>query len=644
MKQHLPLYRLFGCVATILLLYGWAEPGYSQTSAREKTKLSVSSFALDTLSLTPPTSAQLSEQLNEHGQPTWSESTPVESKAAWNVLPSGVDPGKWVSFVTVGFNEQGDAYAFMFDGPDGAISLAAHLPFRKVYVADGVVDWRWPFDKMLGTLRVHLKEQSKQPPRVPLALTVTKWRGDASQVVSSTKSNAQSSLNDARTLDPELVFAPVEAMIYGAAFEADWAPTKGQAEWSANCEVRVEDTSCSFRLTLKGPEGEQTFVKEQISWETYHENLVRIFKFADRKSGVSDFTQLFRGQVELLAIQDGRLACNLRNELTVFDLKSGKKLWTTEPTVKPPRYNPAEQYTARQTAKSTWQLLQYGRSLTEFDWETGAKTVVAAAAVDHPDHCAAADAGHWVCMSGGELKLADKETVLWEITQPDDFTAGPTVYGDLVFVGDATGKLQALSKKDGAVRWQQQLPKRLYGSITVDEDKVLVFSNEVESLLALDISSGKEVWRCPVGDVLQQAPEITGENLLLVTKSNKVLLADRKAGSINQEVSWPTWIVSTATTQSTATPLIACTDLAGKLTVLSLSDLQELRQIPLDMELAGPVLFVPEMPLKWPVTKADVDDENLISEINNGPVRKGSAWLATDSAGFLYILPQQVKE
>ena len=644
MKKTISINNWILSLAIGVLACGWPQSGVCQTAQPAEPKLMVSSLALDTLTLNPPDSTQLAKQLDNHGQPPWCVAEPVEKETAWNKLPAGVDRREWVSFVTVGFNEQGDAYAFMFDGPDGAMSLAAHLPFRKVYVADGVVDWRWPYDKMLGTLRVHLDEQDKQAKHEPLALTVTPWKKDSSQVVSSTKSNTQSSLNEARTLDPELVFAPVAVMVNGAAFEAGWAPTQGKADWSANCEVRVEDTSCSFRLTLKGPEGEETFVKEKVSWETYHDHLVRIFKFAQSKSGVSDVAQLSRNSVELLAAQEGRLACLLNKELTVFDLKSGKKLWTTEPTVKPPRYNPADQYTTKRAADGTWKLLQYGRGLTEYDWANGTRALLASAAVDHPNHCVAVDANHWIGISGGNLKLAGKSEVAWEISQPDTFTAGPTVYGDLIFVGDATGKLLALSKTDGSVRWQQQLPKRLYGSIKVDEDKVLVFSNEVESLLALDVTSGKELWRCSVGDVLQQAPFTAGENLLLVTKSNKVLLVDRAAGRIQQEVSWPTWIVSTAISQAGSAPLLACTDLAGTVTVLSLTDLKQVRTIPLSMELAGPLLFVPEMPLRWPVAKADVDDENLISEIKEGPVRKGPAWLTTDCSGFLYILPQQAKE
>src|SRR5690606_13525020 len=122
------------------------------------------------------------------------------------------------------------------------------------------------------------------------------------------------------------------------------------------------------------------------------------------------------------------------------------------------------------------------------------------------------------------------------------------------------------------------------------------------------------LWRCPVGDVLQQAPKIVGEHLLLVSKSNKILLAERATGAVKQEVSWPTWILSTAIASNSEAPRLACTDLAGMVTVLSLTDLQQVQKVSLDVDLAGPLLFASEMPLKWPVLKADVNDENLISE------------------------------
>ena len=39
----------------------------------------------------------------------------AETPPRWNHPPQGVSHANWVNFVTVGFNEQSDAYALMFD-------------------------------------------------------------------------------------------------------------------------------------------------------------------------------------------------------------------------------------------------------------------------------------------------------------------------------------------------------------------------------------------------------------------------------------------------------------------------------------------------------------------------------------------------
>lgn len=613
----------------------------------EKPELTITSFELDTLPLKPPTGKEIASGLNPVGVEPWCVARSVETKGVWSELPRSADRSQWISVVTTGFNEQADAYAFMFNGPDGAMSMAAHLPFRQIPLEGGALAWIWPFSGMYGTIRIHHDALAKPVERQPLALKVIPWEGADSQLVVKTSSSTrkESSLDEARTLAPELVFAPVAVMVQAAAFEAGWAPTPAKVPWSGTCEVRVEDSSCSFRLKLTSPRGEEQFVKEHVPWETYHDHLVRIFRYVHRQSGVSDLTQLTRGQVDLLAVQEGRIACLLNKELTVFDLKNGRKLWTTDLPMKAH----SDQYTARQNAQGFWQLLHYGGQLAELDWATGTPTVLAPVLAKSPLHLAAGATQVWAAMAAGTLQCAEKNKLAWEHKQLNPLTIGPLVEGDMVFAGDATGSLVARAKADGTVRWQQKLPGRLYGSIVADQAQLLVFSNETESLLAVDAATGKQRWACPTGDVLRQAPQILGENLLVVTKGNRLLLVDRVKGTVKKQTQWPTWLVSVAVAADHSPPLLGCTDLSGKVTLVSLDTLEPVREIALNMELTGPILFVPEMPLSWPVVKpkkqsAEDEDENLLTEINEGPVRKGPAWLVTDATGFLYILPQESKE
>ena len=621
---------------------GW---GANPARSAEPVSFSVSSLELDTLTLRPPTAKELADQLNAS---QWCTAKPTTREPAWNELPAGAERSQWVSFVTVGFNEQASAYAFMFAGKNGAMSLAAHLPFRQVPISAYAIGWVWPMEDMLGTFRVDYARQAQaaeSTPRIPLALQVIPWASEDSQpVVSTSGSNKKSSLDEARTLDPALVFEPVSIIVQGAAFEAGWAPTPGQSPWSATCEVRVEDSSCSFRLTLKGPERTEVFVKENVSWEQYHEHLVRVFRFARASQGVSDFTRLVRGKLEVLAVQDDKLAALVNQELAVFDLQSGKKLWTTEPTVKAPGYRPTKQYTIRTVSPTDVRLIRYGRSLQELDWATGAPLLTAPVSADREARFAAGPASEWVGLAAGSLALARKDKLVWEQKQPAPFTAGPLVWGELVLAGDQSGLFQARNKADGEIRWQQQLSSLLYGPLVATGKQIYVFSSEAEALLALDVGSGTELWRRPVGDVLMQTPIVVGQQLLLATKSNRLLLIEQSSGKIAQELTWPTWLVSVAVESGKSASQLAVTDLAGVVNFLTLPDLKLSRQVPMFAELAGPVLFVPDMPHRWPVVKQSEDDENLVNEIKDGPVKRGPALLVTDAEGFLSILPQSSQE
>ena len=630
--------------ASLLLLAG------ASVVRAEKPELEISAFELDTLPLKPPSGAEFTKFLNAEGSAIWGQAKPMETKGAWNELPRGANRDHWVSIVTTGFNEQADAYAFMFNGPDGAMSMAAHLPFRQTWMEGGYLAWIWPSRGMLDTLRIHHEALKSPAKRLPLALRVVPWEGAETETV-ATKVSASaktSTLDEARTLDPEQVFSPVAVMAHAAAFEAGWAPTPGKAPHSATLEVRVEDSSCSFRLKFTGPPGEELFVKEHVPWETYHDHLARVFQFAQRRNAVRDFTQLFRGGIDLLCVEDGRLVCLLNKELTAFDLSSGHKLWTTEPAVKGPSYRASDQYASLARPSGENWLLQYGPQLSQIGGAKGAPASLAPVKADSPRRIAT-DGEHWAGIAGGALQVAARNQLAWEHKQLNPLTAGPTIAEGLVFSADATGKLVARAVADGAVRWEATLPGQLYGTIVPDRDQVYAFSNETESLIALDMKTGQQRWARPVGDVLKQAPLVLGTQLLVATKGNRLLLVDRAKGAELKSTAWPTWLVSLCVAPEASPPLVGCTDLSGDVTFISLETLLPVRKVSLGRELVGSILYVDRMPLRWPVVKpkakaSDDEDDNLLSEIKSGPVPMGPAWLVTDQTGFLYILPHAIKE
>lgn len=597
--------------------------------------IAVSAFPMDTLTLTPPTAKEIAAGL---AGATWCVARPVESRQAWNQLPAGVDRGQWISVVTVGFNGQAETYAFMFDGPEGAMSLAMHVPFRETWLAGGVKSWIYPLESTLGALRVSFQQRAQQPEKRLLKLTVVPWQDgpDAPAAVQTP------GLDEAQTLAPELVLPPVAVMAQAAAFEAGWAPTSGDAPFEATCEVRVEDQACSFRLKLRDATGEHVMTKLHVPWETYHEHLVRLFRSVETTSGVSDFVQLGRQPAELLALRGERLACLLNHELAVFNLQTGKRLWTTEPAVKPANYQSVPRYDQRPRAGSQIELICYRPTLSRLDWETGKPTPLAAAGADRRFQFFAGAPGEFGIVQGTAVALHKNGKAVWEKKEVEGVTAGPVRHETDVIYGLSTGRLVARNLMSGAGHWESQLPSSLYGEIVASSAGLLVFSNKTETLMAVDPLTGKERWRAPVGDVLLQPPIVGAVSMLnrvlVATKGNRLLQLDAATGKVQHEVQWPTWLVA-VTLVDTESPVLAVVDLAGEVTLLNPKDLKVVRKIPIGAPLAGPLMYAKDLPYKWPVLQAAETEENILNEIKTGPQQRGPGFLAADGQGFLFILP-----
>lgn len=617
--------RPLGKFASALLIVLWLD---SRVRAAEP-PLEVSTFPLQAIELTPPAAKALAPAVSADG---WRVFTPRESKGAWNELPSGASRTSWVSVATVGFNGQADAYAFQFNGPGGAMSQAAHVPFRQVWMPNETMAWIWPQEELFGALRVQL-EATRRAPLRPLALRVTPWRQDAGDLQAE-----KTNLDEARATDPQRVFDAVSVIAQAAAFEAGWAPTPAKSSDSATCEVHVEDQTCSFRLTFEGSQGKRQTIQERVPCEAYHDYLVRLFRFAPPGQGVSDFTQLKRGPLELLAVDAGRLAVLSNQELAVFDLQNGKRLWTTETPASARR--PSDRYTACRTLQGGVQLLQYAGELAQFDWATGQRTVIAPGGAGSPIHLDGSGAGEWVFCRGLKSELVRSGASIRKSEQATPITAGPILTAKDVVYGDARGELVARARTDGAARWKRDGLGRLEGRPVVAGESLLVFANDTETVIALDAATGKDLWRRTVGDVLLQAPIVDTQRVLVVTKSNRMSLLDNKTGAVLAERQWPTWLVRATRVETSPQPLLVCTDIAGTVSLLSLQDLKTQQAFELSAELTGPVVYVEQLASKWPVERTPAkQQDDLLTEIQEKAPKKGPLLLAADHQGFVYFLP-----
>ena len=95
---------------------------------------------------------------------------------------------------------------------------------------------------------------------------------------------------------------------------------------------------------------------------------------------------------------------------------------------------------------------------------------------------------------------------------PSKFTA-TTQEGSAPF-NEATGALYALDAANGTVRWLAQLPNMNVGGVTVAND--VVFTMAMDGVLrALEVASGKELWRYQASSGCNASPAVAGDVLIV---------------------------------------------------------------------------------------------------------------------------------
>ncbi len=124
---------------------------------------------------------------------------------------------------------------------------------------------------------------------------------------------------------------------------------------------------------------------------------------------------------------------------------------------------------------------------------------------------------------GGQLIATsrDKGVRLW--TREIQGTQTPWVAGDTVFVVDVTGKLIALTRKDGKVRWVTALPGdgRWNGPVLAGNRLWLASSNG--QLVAVDAVSGSISTQSDLGTPVMITPVIAEGRLYVLTDKAKII-------------------------------------------------------------------------------------------------------------------------
>lgn len=128
----------------------------------------------------------------------------------------------------------------------------------------------------------------------------------------------------------------------------------------------------------------------------------------------------------------------------------------------------------------------------------------------------------------------------------------PAMDGLTLYAADAKGRVVALDRDDGSVKWQVKLDEPLSGAVGAGGGRVMVGTLDGQ-VIVLDDTDGTEEWRKSVTSEVLAAPQTNGDVVVVQTQDDKVVALDISSGDQR-------WIYEASlpvlTVRGTSTPLV----------------------------------------------------------------------------------------
>ncbi|MGQ0832261.1 MAG: outer membrane protein assembly factor BamB family protein [Microthrixaceae bacterium] len=164
----------------------------------------------------------------------------------------------------------------------------------------------------------------------------------------------------------------------------------------------------------------------------------------------------------------------------------------------------------------------------------------------------------------GQLTKVDPSNavnpIVWTFTETTNVNAGiygtPAIVGNTVIVTTDGGRLIALDRATGAVKWERRLPGPLWGSPVVVDD-VLLVGDCSGFFHALDVSnpdvSPPELWSVELGGCIEATPAVWDGRIYIGTRSGYLfVLGEAPASSATTTTGSRGSTSSTSTTRPTS--------------------------------------------------------------------------------------------
>jgi outer membrane protein assembly factor BamB len=147
----------------------------------------------------------------------------------------------------------------------------------------------------------------------------------------------------------------------------------------------------------------------------------------------------------------------------------------------------------------------------------------------------------------GDLYAINSDGKLrWKFNTGKAIRAQPKVSGGHVYVASDSGYLHKLDRDSGAETWRARvdtvLEPRLpgnhektrwdrYGSSVVSDGKSLYIASRDKNLYALDVKSGRELWRVAADDIMTATPALHGGLVIFADYAGKVRAVSARDGA-----------------------------------------------------------------------------------------------------------------
>lgn len=101
----------------------------------------------------------------------------------------------------------------------------------------------------------------------------------------------------------------------------------------------------------------------------------------------------------------------------------------------------------------------------------------------------------------------------------------PVIRGDIIYTADASGLIQAVEKRNGAVKWSTQLTHGIASGPAIAEGFVVVSTNS-STIALLNQADGKQIWQIKVSGEVLSPPAISHKKVIAKTIDGKVYAFD----------------------------------------------------------------------------------------------------------------------